>query len=230
MLRCYPVPITPHHSDSTLRYALNRNCAQDISDICKVEKVQEQAVEAVQAMLLKTAKALKVTESMSQMPVVEGVQKCLSNKYTEIRVPACKDEVMRNMRIVLKSFSMNPSLSGPCKEDTEKFCSKVPVGGGRMQDCLRNHYDLLSGQCQDAEFKVRKKLEVLEALTIQGASGQEVRFGESAASSSISLSGPLAMAGVVSMGILIAAGVVTLVRRLRLRSKGYTVVTMDKGG
>merc|ERR1740130_1479379 len=200
------------------------NCVQDIKEICAEEKAKEElksTILATSATIAKSLSGAKIASSddLAELGLAGDVQKCLADNYKKVRVPACKDEVMRNMRIVLKSFSMNPSVSGPCKADREKHCGTVPMGGGRMQECIRDHFDLLSDACQTAEFKVLGKLEVLAGVEkASQESTKNLRFGESSASS-ISLNGPLAMAGVV-----------TLLRRLRLRSKGYTVVTMDKGG
>jgi hypothetical protein len=36
----------------------------------------------------------------------------------------------------------------PCEADTKKFCEKVPVGGGRIQACLREHEKDLSPECR----------------------------------------------------------------------------------
>jgi hypothetical protein len=35
----------------------------------------------------------------------------------------------------------------PCAADIEKFCSKVPIGGGRIQACLKEHEKELSPEC-----------------------------------------------------------------------------------
>ena len=163
-----------------------------------------------------------------------AVQHCLSENYGKIKSATCKDEVMHNMRIRLKSFTMNDKIAKACEADRKKFCSETEGGKGRVMVCIREHYKLLSDGCKESTTEVVDKLKTLQLMhsSSGGGGGGSIRGATTApgASSNISLSGPLAMAGVVSMGILVAGLVITLLGRLRRRSKGYSVVTIDKGG
>lgn len=40
-----------------------------------------------------------------------------------------------------------------CKGDIKKFCSNVPVGNGRVKDCMKAHLPELSEQCKEALFQ-----------------------------------------------------------------------------
>lgn len=158
-----------------------------------------------------------------------AVQKCLAKNYAKLQSAECKDEVMHNMRIRLKSFQMNDEMNKACAEDQKKFCGAIEGGGGRLMICIREHYKLLSDKCKESTTNVVDKLEALQDE--HAASGSGIRgAGTGGGSSSISLSGPLAMAGVVSMGILLSGLIITLLGRIRRKSKGYSVVTIDKGG
>ena len=42
----------------------------------------------------------------------------------------------------------SPALGAtPCADDIEKLCPKVPIGGGRIQACLKEHEKELSPEC-----------------------------------------------------------------------------------
>ena len=207
-----PFPLFPP-SDFTLKYSVRKNCGDDIDKLCKKARVTDDAIDSIPVTTLQYAFG------------AGNVQGCLSDKYKLIHSPECKTEVMRNMRIVLKSFGMNRNLVKACQDDRTKFCKDVPAGGGRMMECIRDHYKLLSDACQKAEFAVVNKLHVL-----QGLAGNEVGGLRGAGSSTFAVTGPLAMIALVSLGILLSAAAITFLRRWRRGSKGYTVVTMDKSG
>lgn len=40
-----------------------------------------------------------------------------------------------------------------CKGDIKKFCSNVPVGDGRVKNCMKSHLPELSEQCKEALFQ-----------------------------------------------------------------------------
>lgn len=40
-----------------------------------------------------------------------------------------------------------------CKSDIDRFCSNVPVGGGRVKQCMKSHLSQLSEQCKEAMFQ-----------------------------------------------------------------------------
>ncbi|MBX3028318.1 cysteine rich repeat-containing protein [bacterium] len=40
-----------------------------------------------------------------------------------------------------------------CKADIDQFCSNVPVGGGRVKQCMKSHLSQLSEQCKEALFQ-----------------------------------------------------------------------------
>lgn len=44
---------------------------------------------------------------------------------------------------------------GPCQKDTEKFCSGVDRGDGRIAKCLKNNKERLSSECSTHIEKMR---------------------------------------------------------------------------
>ena len=48
--------------------------------------------------------------------------------------------------------------ANPCAADVEKFCSKVPIGGGRIQACLNEHEKQLSPACAAAHASMQKQI------------------------------------------------------------------------
>ena len=51
----------------------------------------------------------------------------------------------------------------PCAADIEKFCSKVPIGGGRIQACLQEHEKELSPECAARHENLEKEMGALVA-------------------------------------------------------------------
>src|SRR5262245_6224966 len=51
----------------------------------------------------------------------------------------------------------------PCAADIEKFCAKVPVGGGRIQACLKEHEKELSAGCAARREGLEKEIGALAA-------------------------------------------------------------------
>jgi Cysteine rich repeat len=44
----------------------------------------------------------------------------------------------------------------PCRADIEKFCADVSRGGGRVAECLRQHYEDLSPECKARGQELRE--------------------------------------------------------------------------
>lgn len=40
-----------------------------------------------------------------------------------------------------------------CRSDIDQFCSNVPVGDGRVKQCMKSHLSQLSEQCKEAMFQ-----------------------------------------------------------------------------
>jgi Cysteine rich repeat len=51
----------------------------------------------------------------------------------------------------------------PCMADIEKFCGKVPTGGGRIQACLKEHAKELSPDCAARHENLEKEMGRLAA-------------------------------------------------------------------
>jgi hypothetical protein len=53
--------------------------------------------------------------------------------------------------------------ASPCAADIEKFCAKVPIGGGRIQACLTEHEKELSPECAARQQNLQKEVGSLAA-------------------------------------------------------------------
>jgi cysteine rich repeat protein len=51
----------------------------------------------------------------------------------------------------------------PCLTDIEKFCANVPIGGGRIQTCLKEHEKELSPECAARHENLEKEMGRLAA-------------------------------------------------------------------
>ena len=51
--------------------------------------------------------------------------------------------------ILVFNFTIISFAQNPCKEDVAKYCSDVQSGGGRIADCLKDHYKDISQECYD---------------------------------------------------------------------------------
>jgi hypothetical protein len=52
----------------------------------------------------------------------------------------------------------------PCRDDIDKFCADVPIGGGRIQECLKNHEKDLSPECAGRHENLEKEMGRLVAI------------------------------------------------------------------
>ena len=52
-------------------------------------------------------------------------------------------QMSQSARVVLKA----------CKPDMARLCSAVPVGGGRVKACMKEHIHELSEPCKEAMFQ-----------------------------------------------------------------------------
>jgi hypothetical protein len=73
-------------------------------------------------------------------------------------------------RLLLASLVIGVTLfpgiarSGPpCVADIEKFCSKVPIGDGRIQTCLKEHEKELAPECAARHEGLEKEMGRLAA-------------------------------------------------------------------
>jgi len=56
---------------------------------------------------------------------------------------------MMGVGILVCNFTIVSFAENPCKEDIAKYCSGVQPGGGRIMDCLKDHYKDISQECYD---------------------------------------------------------------------------------
>ena len=57
--------------------------------------------------------------------------------------------------ILVFNFTIISFAQNPCKEDVAKYCSDVQSGGGRIINCLKEHYKDLSQECYECLAKVK---------------------------------------------------------------------------
>jgi hypothetical protein len=63
---------------------------------------------------------------------------------------ACATLRRRALLSLLIAVALLPGIARgvtPCQPDIDKFCSKVPIGSGRIQACLKEHEKELSPEC-----------------------------------------------------------------------------------
>jgi hypothetical protein len=73
-------------------------------------------------------------------------------------------------RLALAAFVIGVALLpraargvNPCAADIEKFCSNVPIGGGRIQTCLKEHEKELSPECAARHENLEKDMGAIAA-------------------------------------------------------------------
>ena len=75
---------------------------------------------------------------------------------------------------------LHPGLAvgaNPCAGDIERFCAKVPIGGGRIQACLKEHETDLSPECAARYQSLEKQMGSLAASCREDISPGEGRIG-----------------------------------------------------
>lgn len=92
------------------------------------------------------------------------VIQCLVQQRGKIRNANCKKQILRQIYKMSEDVLMVPNMHAICQEDVSRFCANVEPGGGRLHDCLREHLEELSHECQAQEFAV-EQMEDLAAST-----------------------------------------------------------------
>lgn len=54
------------------------------------------------------------------------------------------------------AFAVDEDAMTYCKEDIARLCSGVPMGGGRILQCLKAHKEQMSVGCAQAMQKMKK--------------------------------------------------------------------------
>lgn len=89
-----------------------------------------------------------------------GTIECLS-KETEKLSPLCQHEILRIAELQGDDFHLDRPLFFACRDDRERFCSKVNSGEGRVYRCLMRHKE-----DRDMSDDCKKKLFQREKLTV----------------------------------------------------------------
>ena len=88
---------------------------------------------------------------------------------SRVRHPASRDltPLRRVVRASVIGVALLPAVARsatPCASDIEKFCSDVPVGGGRIQACLKEHEEGLSPECASHHENLAQEMGRLAAM------------------------------------------------------------------
>ena len=93
------------------------------------------------------------TGKVDHMTLADGsMLRCLAEKREKLR-GHCRTAVMRQLAIAAKDIRLDPSLHRACHDDQTAFCPQVEPGAGRVQACLRTHFEDLSADCKSEEFQ-----------------------------------------------------------------------------
>jgi hypothetical protein len=92
------------------------------------------------------------------------VIQCLVQQRMKIRNSNCKKQILRQIYKMSEDVMVNPEMHASCKGDLKTFCEGIKPGEGRLHDCLREHIQDLSHDCQAQEFAV-EQMEQLAAST-----------------------------------------------------------------
>ena len=74
-----------------------------------------------------------------------------------------KSLVLGSLLVGMTLLSGIAGAATPCAADIEKFCAKVPMGGGRIQACLKEHEKELSPECAASHANLAKDMGSLAA-------------------------------------------------------------------
>ncbi|MBM4267615.1 MAG: hypothetical protein FJ144_13545 [Deltaproteobacteria bacterium] len=65
---------------------------------------------------------------------------------------------------VVFAFAAPARADVPCAADIAKLCKGVPPGGGRIQDCLKQHEAEVSAECKARVDELAKELQLAAAV------------------------------------------------------------------
>lgn len=63
---------------------------------------------------------------------------CLSEKIGNLK-PECKHQVLRVGELQADDYHLDRPLFYACRNDRERFCSKIAAGQGKIFECLFKH-------------------------------------------------------------------------------------------
>jgi len=98
------------------------------------------------------ADAEKYCNASNIFPEPGAVLTCLREVKDKLS-DVCQAEVTRTQLGGAKDFKIDAMLNELCSADAEKVCNDVTPGEGRVQECLRQHRDALSWDCQEELFR-----------------------------------------------------------------------------
>ncbi|ODN04277.1 Golgi apparatus protein 1 [Orchesella cincta] len=96
-----------------------------------------------------------VSLHLERLPHTQGKTiECLSNKIKELS-GACAVEILRIAELQVDDFHLDRALFFACRDDREKFCSRVQAGNGRVYKCLIKHKlaEEMSGDCREQLYR-----------------------------------------------------------------------------
>jgi Golgi apparatus protein 1 len=128
--------------DWRLKYGISSECQDDVRNSCKEAMTMEMRGESG-------------GEADGEDEPGGGVLRCLADRHKQngIVSPSCKEEVGRYLKQGAFNIKVMPEAFRACAGDVRQFCPHVPVGKGRVHECLLKHKHDLSQACAKAEFE-----------------------------------------------------------------------------
>jgi hypothetical protein len=143
-------------------------CVDDIAKLCKkVEGGGGRHLECLAKEQSELSDACAAEMKPIAQAVLEGRAACGKNidKYCKKAVPglglgACLNENRNKLSKDCKTFiaQINTAVLFACTQDAKKHCQGVDGGGGRVIECLANHYDELGAVCKPAIRNVKRSI------------------------------------------------------------------------
>jgi len=89
---------------------------------------------------------------------------CLVTNRIKIRNSNCKHHIVSTIYRMSDNVQFVPGMRSVCGDDITRHCSTVDAGNGHLHECLRDHFDELSHDCQAQEFVI-EQLEEISMVT-----------------------------------------------------------------
>ncbi|CAG0914941.1 unnamed protein product [Notodromas monacha] len=94
----------------------------------------------------------QIIECLSEVALEEALTDHPMDK-NELLSPKCKRQLMNQLRNEEENVKLNPRLKASCESDVLQLCPHVEEGGGRILECLKDHFPDLSSKCKNFLFQ-----------------------------------------------------------------------------
>eukprot|EP00201_Polytomella_parva_P015143 CAMPEP_0175066598 /NCGR_PEP_ID=MMETSP0052_2-20121109/16604_1 /TAXON_ID=51329 ORGANISM="Polytomella parva, Strain SAG 63-3" /NCGR_SAMPLE_ID=MMETSP0052_2 /ASSEMBLY_ACC=CAM_ASM_000194 /LENGTH=941 /DNA_ID=CAMNT_0016333331 /DNA_START=144 /DNA_END=2969 /DNA_ORIENTATION=- len=86
-----------------------------------------------------------------------AVLRCLTDRREALTDGTCRKEVDYFLKMEVNDYRNDVLLAAACRNDVDKFCSKVETGEGRVHECLRKNRSGLSPACRREEILLEEQ-------------------------------------------------------------------------